>query len=141
MVHQHLRKAKKSQPKYDNRNSEYTEFQVGDSVYCNQQQQKSKLQDRWCHCCHILYQKLDGTITKTHVEHIRFTNLDDCELPKDKKGRHLCKTRYVGPMSSSSSDAEYCDTKPPLSKMVKKSMKQSETSSEEDVTPLREFEK
>ena len=46
-VHQHLKKSKKRQAKYDNRNSDYTEFQVGDPVYLRQQKCKSKLHSRW----------------------------------------------------------------------------------------------
>ena len=38
--YQHLKKAKKRQAKYANRNSEYTELHVGDPVYLKQQQHK-----------------------------------------------------------------------------------------------------
>ena len=38
LVCTHLKKAKKRQAKYANKNSEYTEFQVGDHVYLKQQQ-------------------------------------------------------------------------------------------------------
>ena len=48
LVHQNLKRAKKKQAKYADRNSQYTEFQVGDPVYLKQQQCKSKLQGRWC---------------------------------------------------------------------------------------------
>ena len=48
LVHQHHQKAKKRQVKHVNMNSEYTEFQVEDPVYLNQQQGKSKPQGRWC---------------------------------------------------------------------------------------------
>ena len=47
LVHRHLERAKKRQAKYADRNSKYTDFQVGDPVYVKQQQQKSKLQGRW----------------------------------------------------------------------------------------------
>ena len=48
LVHRHLKEAKKRQAKYANKNSEYTEFQVGELVYLKQQQRKSKLEGRWC---------------------------------------------------------------------------------------------
>ena len=47
MVHQHLKKAWRKQARYVDKNSEYTEFQVGDPVYLKQQQCKYKLQGRW----------------------------------------------------------------------------------------------
>ena len=46
LVHRHLKKAKKIQAKYANKNSEYTEIQVGDPVYLKQQQTKSKFEGR-----------------------------------------------------------------------------------------------
>ena len=36
LSHRHLKKAKKRQAKYANKNSQYTEFQVGDPVYLKQ---------------------------------------------------------------------------------------------------------
>ena len=44
MVHQHLMKAKRRQARYADKNSQYTEHQVGDPVYLKQQQCKGKLQ-------------------------------------------------------------------------------------------------
>ena len=43
IVHQYLKKAKKRQARYSDKNSQYKEFQVGDPVYLKQQQHKSKL--------------------------------------------------------------------------------------------------
>ena len=72
VVHQHLKKAKRSQTRYAESNSHYTEFQVADTVYLKQQQCRSKLQGRWCPYYRIiektslvtLHHKywLDGTI-------------------------------------------------------------------------------
>ena len=80
MVHQHLKKAKRKQARYADKNSQYTEFQVGDPVYLKQQQCKSKLQGRWCPYFRIIEEttpvtfhlknQLDGTITKVHAEHL-----------------------------------------------------------------------
>ena len=46
MVHQHLKKAKGRQSRYAGKNSQYTDFPVGDPVYLKQQQCKSELQGR-----------------------------------------------------------------------------------------------
>ena len=37
LVHQHLKKAKRRQARYADKNSQYTEFQVGNPVYLKQQ--------------------------------------------------------------------------------------------------------
>ena len=80
MVHQHLKKAKRRQASYADKNGQYTEFQVGDPVYLKQQQFKSKLQGRWYPYHRMIEKKtpvtfhlknqLDGTITKDHAEHL-----------------------------------------------------------------------
>ena len=72
------------------------EFQVGDPVYLKQQQCKSKQQGRWYPYYRIiekttpvtfhLKNQLDGTITKAHAEHLQQAQLDDWEIPEDKKG-------------------------------------------------------
>ena len=81
MVHRHLKKAKKRQAKYANKNSEYTEFQVGNSMYLKQQQRKSKLEGRQYPYNRIvekmslvsfhLKNQLDGSLTKAHAVNIR----------------------------------------------------------------------
>ena len=73
MVHQHLKKARRRQARYADKNSQYTDFHVGDPVYLKQQQHKSKLQGRWYPYYGIiekttpltfhLKRHLDGTIT------------------------------------------------------------------------------
>ena len=55
MVHQHLKKAKRRQARYADKNSQYIEFQVGDPVYLEHQQHKSKLQGRG----YPFYRKID----------------------------------------------------------------------------------
>ena len=84
---------------------------------------------------------MNGTVTKTHAEHIRLANLDEWEIPKDKKGRPMRKATYVAPMSSTSSDDESSNEDPPLAKRVKRCRKQRETSSDEDDIPLMELAK
>ena len=116
LVHRHLKKAKKRQAKYANKNSEYTEFQVGDPVYLKQQQRKSKLEGRWCPYYRIiektspvsfhLKNQLDGSVTKAHAENIRLANIDNWEIPKDRKGRLTRRARFVMPLSSSSDEGD-----------------------------------
>ena len=84
---------------------------------------------------------MNGTVTKTHAEHIRLANLDEWEIPKDKKGRPMHKATYVAPMSSTSNDDESSNEDPPLAKQVKRCRKQRETSSDEDDIPLMELAK
>ena len=153
MVHQHLKKAKRRQARYADKNSHYTEFQVGDHVYLKQQQHKSKLQGWWYPyyriimkttpvTCHLKNQ-LDGTISKADVEHLQLAQLDVGEIPKDKKGRPACKVTYTVPVNSSSdeSDIESSDKEESLTKIVKKYQKQREASSDEDDIPLMELAK
>ena len=84
---------------------------------------------------------MNGTVTETHAEHIRLANLDEWEIPKDKKGRPTRKATYVAPMSSTSSDDESSNEDPSLAKQVKRCRKQRETSSDEDDIPLMELAK
>ena len=138
LVHRHLKKVKKRQAKYANKNSEYTEFQVGDPVYLKQQQRKSKLEGKWCPYYIIigktspvsfhLRNQLDGSITKDHAENIRLANIDNWEIPKDRKVRLSRRARFVAPLSSSSDegDNELSDDEGPLSKISKKYRRERE---------------
>ena len=114
MVHRHLKKAKKRQAKYANKNSEHTEFQVGDPVYLKQQQRKSKFEGMWCPYYRILEKtspvsfhlknQLDGSVRKAHAENIRLANICNWEIPKDRKGRLTRRARLIAPLSSSSDE-------------------------------------
>ena len=99
------------------------EFQGGNPV-CLKQQHRSRAQGRWCLIYQIIEKttpvkfhiknQLDGTVTKTHAEHIRLANQDDSnqddwELPMIKRVG-LCAKQGT-----------------PLSKMVKKCRKVRET--------------
>ena len=105
MVHQHLKKAKRRQARYADKNDHYTEFQVGEHVYLKQQQCKSELPGRWYLFNRIiekatsvtfhLKNQLDGPITKAHAEQLQLAQLDSWEIPKNKKGRPACKVRYA----------------------------------------------
>ena len=147
--HRHLKKAKKTHSKYANKNSGYTEFQVGDPVYLKQQQRKSKLEGRWCPYYRIiektspvslhLKNHLDGSVTKAHAENIRLANIDNWEIHKDRKGR--LTRRFVAPLSSSSDegDNELSDDERNLSKTARKYRREREMSSHKDNIPLMEL--
>ena len=128
LVHRHLKKATKRQAMYANKNSEYTEFQVGDPVYLKHQQRKSKFEGKWCPYYRIikktspvslhLKNQADGFVTKALAEKIRLANIDNWEIPKDRKGRLTRRARFVAPLSSSSNEGnnEVSDDERPLSK-------------------------
>ena len=63
-----------------------------------------------------LKNQLDGSATKAHAENIRLANIDNWEIPKDRKGRLTRRARFVAPLSSSSdeSDNELSDDERPL---------------------------
>ena len=74
---------------------------------------------------------------------MRLAQLDDWEIPKDKKGRPAYKVTYATPVNCSSdeSDIESLDKEEPLIKIVNSSKKQRETSSDEDDIPIMELSK
>ena len=59
----------------------------------------------------------DGTITKAHTEHLWLAQLDDWEMPKDKKGRPASKVTYADPVNSSSDESS--DKEEPLNNCQK----------------------
>ena len=61
LVHNHLKKAKKRQAKYADRNAKYTEFQVGDPVYVKKRQRSRKLEGKWLPYYRILEKRTPVT--------------------------------------------------------------------------------
>ena len=53
-----------------------------------------------------LKNQLDGSVSKLHAENIRLANIDNWEIPKDKKGRLTRRARFVGPLSSTSDEGD-----------------------------------
>ena len=80
IVHQHLKKAKRRGARYA-KNSQYTKFEEGDTVYFKQQQCKSKLQGRWFPYNRIIEKRTpvtfclknqsDSIISKKHAEYLQ----------------------------------------------------------------------
>ena len=69
-----------------------------------------------------LKNQLQGTITKTHEEHLQLAQLDDQEIPKDKTGRPVCQVTFATRVNSNSDkiDIESSDKEPPSPKIVRK---------------------
>ena len=151
LVHNHLKKAKKRQNKYADRNAQFTEFQVGDPVYVKREQRSNKLQGKWKPYYRILEKRtpvtfiienlIDRSTEKVHAERLRLANLE-WEIPKGKNQPR--KARYVvNPESSSSessSDSEP-DNTPSLHKIASKYHRGCDNSSDEDDIPLMELAK
>ena len=80
-VHRYLKKAKRRQAKYADKNGKNIEFAVGDPVYLKNHIRKSKLDRRWnpywriikktSPITFVIRNQLDGKTTKTHAEHLR----------------------------------------------------------------------
>ena len=64
--------------------------------------------------------------------------LDDWEIPRNKKGSPACMVTYATPVNSSSDecDIESSDKEEPLTQIVKKYLKHREPSSDEDDNTL-----
>ena len=146
-VHNHMRKAKKRQAKYADRNAKDVTFQIGDPVYLKRHQRANKLQGKWIPYYRILEKRspvtyiirnqLDGSTLKTHAEHLRLASLE-WEPPKDNKP--LRKARYAMPIESSSdSESESEDEMPVARKIAKRYVKERDGSSDEDDIPLMEL--
>ena len=149
-VHNHLKKAKKRQARYANRNAKYTEFQIGAPLYVKKRQRSSKLEGKWlpnyrilekrASVTYIIENTLDTSTEEVHAEHLHLANLE-WEIPKGKNLPR--KARYViNPEDSddSSNDSEP-DHRPPLHKIADKYHCGREGSSDEDDIPLIELAK
>ena len=122
-----MRKAKKRQVKYADKNAKDVEFQVGDSVYLKRHQRVNKLQGK---CIPYyspreekssniqIHKQLDGSTMKTHAEQIRLANLE-WEIPKGNK--NMRKARCGIPIESSTdTDSEPEVDKDPVQKRIAK---------------------
>ena len=142
-----MRKAKKRQAKYADRNAKDVTFQIGDPVYLKRHQRANKLQGKWIPYYRILEKRspvtyiirnqLDGSTLKTHAEHLRLASL---EWEPPKGDRPLRKARYAMPIKSSSeSESESEDERPVARKIAKRYVKERDGSSDEDDIPLMEL--
>ena len=80
-----LRKAKRRQARYADRNTKSVYFKVGDPVYYKNNRRKRKLDLKWNHVIgylknegpmtYIIKYKLDGSTSKVHAEMLRLANI------------------------------------------------------------------
>ena len=168
VVHRNLKKAKKVQARYANKNSKEVDFRVGDPVYLRNHIRKNKFDVRWRPYFRIISKKsprtfelknqVDGTCTKAHAEHLRLAKIDEWEIPKTNTGRPIRRAQYVVPPESesseesdsdegdSNSDNETINEQPPtqsendpLIKMARRLRTRRDSSSSEEDIPLMEL--
>ena len=164
-VHKNLRKAKKRQAKYANKNvKENQELKVGDPVFLKQNRRQNKLQSRWIPYYRVvkvtgpsnyeLRSYLDGRIIKAHRNNILRAKIDEWSVPTNKEGRPMRKAAYVVPPSGSESESDSELEPPPVKRrLVRKADKTHEQSRQvrsemysdsdnpDDDIPLREIQK
>ncbi|ESP04171.1 hypothetical protein LOTGIDRAFT_237470 [Lottia gigantea] len=95
-VYKNVKKAKKRQAKYANKNTKNIEFKVGDPVYYKNFLRKNKLEDRWTPYYRIVEKtssvsyriksQLTGKkTTKAHAEQLRLAKIDEWDIPTDEQ--------------------------------------------------------
>ena len=151
-VRNNLRKAKRRQAKYADRNTKPIDFEVGDPVYYKNNQRKGKLDLKWKPfyriiekrgpVTYIIKSQLDGSTSKVHAEMLRHANIEDWEITEDSNNRRLRDAAYVIPpqTSESSSDSESDpDMNVPLAELSKRYRHERQDSDSEDNIPLMEL--
>ena len=148
-VHRYLKKAKRRQAKYADKNCKDIEFAVGDPVYLKNHIRKSKLDRRWnpywriitktSPVTFVIRNQLDGKTTKTHAEHLRKANIENWDIPTDTEGKPKRRAAYAVPPDESDSDDSSSDDSVPLAKLAKRYRKERENSDNEDVIPQLEL--
>lgn len=117
LVHQNLRKAKRRQAKYANKNiKEDHELKIGTPVFLKNNLRKNKLQSRWIPyyrivkingpANYVLRSQLDGSVIKAHSNNILRAKINEWSIPKTNDGRPLRKAAYVVPPLDSYSERE-----------------------------------
>jgi hypothetical protein len=149
-VHNRLRKSKKRQLKYANRNRQMIELKVGDPVYLKNHKKSSKLDKKWVPFYRIteklspvtykIRDQLNGTETKSHVQHLRLAPVGDWQIPEYPDGRTPRKATQAAPPDSSSNESSSDDEQAhPLHRQIQKARNERSSSSEEDDIPLMEL--
>ena len=155
IVRNNLKKAKKRQAKYADRNTKVVEFEIGDPVYYKNNQRKGKFDMRWKPFYRILEKKgpvsyviknqLDGSTSRVHAEMLRLAKIDNWQIPKTNEDRQLRDAAYVIPPQASSESELSSETDSeidtPLAKLAMKYRHERETSEDEDDIPLMELSK
>lgn len=149
-VRRHLKKAKKRQAKYHDRNAKTVEFKVGDPVFYKNNQRKGKLDIKWRPyyriiektgpVSYVIKDQLSGSTSKVHAELLRLAQIDwDESLPV--RDRTLRRGQYVIPPESVSESTSESEDDLPLNQLAKKYRHERENSDSEDDIPLMELAK
>lgn len=103
-VHRHMKRAKRRQAKYADRNAKTTGFKVGDPVYIKKHVRDNKLQPKWEPYYRVIEKKspltyklknqLTGKVVTSHAEHLRLAKIEWEEPTVTAPGR---PTTYVVP--------------------------------------------
>ena len=150
-VRNNLRKSKKRQARYADRNSKAVEFEIGDPVYYKNNKRMNKFDLKWKPfyrviekrgpVTYIIKNQLDGSTSKVHAEMLRLANIEDWNISKNT-GKRLRDAAYVVPpeTSESSSDSD-AEINVPLNRLAQKYRHEREDSDSEDDIPLMELSK
>ncbi|KAK6173844.1 hypothetical protein SNE40_017230 [Patella caerulea] len=152
LVHKNLKKAKRRQAHYADKNSKAIAFEVGDPVYIKNHLRKSKLQSKWKPFYRIITKtgplsfivknQLDGSTTKSHAEHLRLANLDNWDIPTDNIPKLRQANYVVPPDDSSDDDMDHVnDLDPTPFDITDQYRRERDDSSDEDDIPLMELAK
>ncbi|CAC5369517.1 unnamed protein product [Mytilus coruscus] len=137
LEHKHLKRAKKRQAKYANKNTKELKFEVGDPVYLKHHRKHNKLQANW-----RPYFRIIEKTSPAHAEHLRpALNIDEWEIPKDKDKRVLRATQYVvsPDQTESENSSENDSDNVPLIQIAKRFRRESQHSSSESDIPKMEL--
>ena len=152
LVHKYLKRSKKRQAKYANKNAKPVDYKVGDPVYFKNFT-PGKLYNRWYPYYRIIKQttpvnfvvknQLDGSTEKVHAEQIRLANIDEWPAPQIETEKPRRKAAFVVPPSDSSSESsdESSNQETPHERIAKHYRKERSESDYEDDIPLMELSK
>ena len=154
LVHGRLKKQKRRQAKYANKNCKDIQFKVGDPVFYRKHARTGKLDIKWepfyrvIECkspvTYVIRNQLDGRTVKVHARHLKLAKVDDWEIPKTSEGRPIRKAAYVVPppdTDKSSSDSSESESVNPQMKLAAKYRREREDSDDEEDIPLMELAK
>ena len=146
LAHKNLKKAKKRQAKYTNKNRKLIDFEIGDNVYYRAHVRPSKLSEKWkpyyiivektSPVNYVIQNTIDGSLIRAHVEHLRHANVEqDWNIPNINNPGRL-RNRYVINPATSDDTSSNDDTIPFAQANVRH--ERSASSSEDDL-PLFEL--
>ncbi|MCG7879465.1 MAG: DDE-type integrase/transposase/recombinase, partial [Candidatus Thiodiazotropha endolucinida] len=153
LVHRNLKRAKKRQAKYANRNTHEVQLEIGDPVYYKVHKRPSKLHNNWTPYYRIIDKttpvnfkiknQLDGSVISCHANDIFKAHVDEWKIPKESSSkRPLRKARYVVPPSSDDSSNYDADSEEiPLARLAKRFRNVRKNADSEGFIPKMELAK